>query len=39
MHYSWDPVAHLGTVSWVAPRSTCMPDEEDYASRFAFIKQ
>ena len=38
VHYSWDPVANRGIVSWVAPRNTCMPDAEDYESRF-ILKQ
>jgi hypothetical protein len=32
--YSWDPATGSGTVSWVAPRNTCMPDEEDYTTSF-----
>jgi hypothetical protein len=38
IHYSWDPATGRGTVSWVAPRSTCMPDEEDYTTTFG-LKQ
>jgi hypothetical protein len=36
--YSWDPATGSGTVSWVAPRNTCMPDEEDYTTSFG-LKQ
>lgn len=38
IHYSWGPVGRNGTVSWVAPRNTCMPDAEAYESRF-ILKQ
>lgn len=35
IHYSWGPGGRAGTVSWVAPRNTCMPDEEDYSTSFS----
>ena len=36
IHYTYDADTRRGTVTWVAPRGTCMPDEQTYRTTFIF---